>query len=43
MAEAANIDAAITSIMEAYRTAPLVIVEEPMAWPVVLRSSYRKD
>jgi hypothetical protein len=33
--DAIDVDAAITSIMEAYRTAPLVIVEGPMAWPVV--------
>jgi hypothetical protein len=33
--DAIDVDAAIASIMKAYRTAPLVIAEGPMAWPVV--------
>jgi hypothetical protein len=35
--DAIDIDAAIATIMEKYRTAPLVIAEGTMAWPVVRR------
>lgn len=33
--DAIDIDAATATVMEAYRTAPLVIAEGPMVWPVV--------
>jgi hypothetical protein len=33
--DAIDVDAAITTIMKAYRIAPLVIADGPMAWPVV--------
>jgi hypothetical protein len=35
--DAIDVDAASARIIEAYRTAPLVIAEGPMAWPVVRR------
>jgi hypothetical protein len=35
--DAIDVDAASARIIEAYRTAPLVIVEGPMAWPIVQR------
>jgi hypothetical protein len=35
--DAIDVDAASARIMEAYRTAPLVIAEGPTAWPVVRR------
>jgi hypothetical protein len=33
--EAIDIDSASGAIREAYRTAPIVVAEGPMAWPVV--------
>lgn len=35
--DAIDVDAASARIIEAYRTAPLVIVEGPVAWPIVQR------
>src|SRR5262249_55598032 len=36
--DAIDIDAASAAIMEAYRTAPLVLAEGPVGWPVVRRA-----
>jgi hypothetical protein len=41
--DAVDVDSAMACIMEAYRTAPMVIAEGPTAWPVVQDAEILSD